>query len=73
MPVYRSVVVALVVAGLGASQTSVSFPDQDGRLIHHADKYGEGERGVVLAHGGQFNKESWTEKAQALGVGGFVC
>ena len=71
MPVYRSVVVALVVAGLGASQTSVSFPNQDGRLIHYADKYGEGERGVVLAHGGQFNKESWTEQAQALRLAGF--
>ncbi len=31
-----------------------------------ADVYGEAERAVVLAHGGQFNKESWKKQAQAL-------
>ena len=61
----RCVAVALVVAGIGASQTLISFPTRDGGLIY-ADKYGEGERGVVLAHGGQFNKESWTEQARVL-------
>ena len=30
-----------------------------------------GTRGVVLAHGGQFNKESWTEQAWALADAGF--
>jgi len=32
----------------------------------YADIYGEGDRAVVLAHGGQFNKESWQKQARAL-------
>lgn len=32
----------------------------------HADLYGKGERGVVLAHGGRFTKESWASQAQSL-------
>ena len=32
----------------------------------YADVYGEGDRAVVLAHGGQFNKESWNRQAEAL-------
>jgi len=32
----------------------------------YADVYGEGDRAVVLAHGGQFNKESWKKQAEAL-------
>ena len=31
----------------------VSFPTQDGGLTH-ANLYGKGDRGVVLAHGGRF-------------------
>jgi len=33
--------------------------------------YGNGDRGVVLAHGGQFNKESWAKQAQTLARAGF--
>jgi len=33
-----------------------------GRSIVYADIYGKGERGVVLAHGGRFNKESWRSR-----------
>lgn len=33
--------------------------------------YGRGGRGVVLAHGGQFNKESWAKQAQILADAGF--
>jgi hypothetical protein len=40
----------------------VSFPTQDGGLIY-ANMYGKGDRGVVLAHGGRFTKESW-EKSE---------
>ena len=36
-----------------------------------ADLYGAGERGIVLAHGGQFNKESWAKQAQTLVTAGF--
>lgn len=52
------------------AQTLVSFPTVDSGLIY-ADLYGKGEHGVVLAHGGRFNKESWTPQAKALAVAGF--
>ena len=48
----------------------VSAPTQDGGVVH-ADVYGQGERGVVLAHGGRFTKESWTVQAEALAKAGF--
>jgi esterase/lipase len=48
----------------------VSFPTQDGGLIY-ANLYGQGKRGVVLAHGGRFNKESWDKQAHLLVKAGF--
>jgi pimeloyl-ACP methyl ester carboxylesterase len=60
------------VGGQDASQPPelVSFPTQDGGLIY-ANLYGKGDRGVVLAHGGRFNKESWEKQAQVLVKTGF--
>jgi len=43
----------------------MSFPTEDGGVVY-ADIYGEGDRAVVLVHGGQFNKESWQKQAHAL-------
>jgi hypothetical protein len=34
--------------------------------VIYADVYGQGDRGVVLAHGGRFNKESWEQQARTL-------
>ena len=48
----------------------VSFATEDGGLIY-ADLYGKGDRGVVLAHGGRFTKESWQQQAQYLARAGF--
>jgi pimeloyl-ACP methyl ester carboxylesterase len=48
----------------------VGIPTQDGGLIY-GDLYGAGYRGIVLAHGGRFNKESWKKQAQALAKAGF--
>src|ERR1051326_7519176 len=48
----------------------VSFPTQDAGLIV-ADLYGQGGRGVVLAHGARFDKESWEKQAQVLAQAGF--
>lgn len=62
--------VALMLAGFAAPQEHVSFPTQDGGLVY-ADVYGRGDRGVVLAHGGRFQKESWKKQAQALAKAGF--
>lgn len=51
-------------------QKTVSFPTEDGGVVF-ADLYGTGERGVVLAHGGRFNKESWAKQARVLADAGF--
>lgn len=64
----------LMLAGVLAAQEKppelVSFTTQDGGTIF-ADVYGAGERGVVLAHGGRFNKESWAKQARELAAAGF--
>src|SRR5579864_9597409 len=70
MSVLCSALFALVLATLGATQRTISFPTKDGGRVC-ADLYGQGTRGVVLAHGGRFNKESWREQAQALASKGF--
>ncbi len=65
------VLLAVVVSTPSAvAQKHVSFPTQDGGVVY-ADLYGKGNRGVVLAHGGQFKKESWKPQAQALAAAGF--
>jgi pimeloyl-ACP methyl ester carboxylesterase len=48
----------------------VSLATEDGGVIH-GDLYGTGRRGVVLAHGGRFDKASWAEQAYALMKAGF--
>jgi pimeloyl-ACP methyl ester carboxylesterase len=63
-------IVALLLACVAAAQKTVSFPTEDGGVVY-ADLYGEGDRAVVLAHGGPFNKESWAKQAQTLASAGF--
>jgi pimeloyl-ACP methyl ester carboxylesterase len=63
-------ILGLLLATVAAAQKAVSFPTADGGLIF-ANVYGEGERAVVLAHGGRFNKESWAKQAQTLAAAGF--
>jgi pimeloyl-ACP methyl ester carboxylesterase len=70
IPFVRTVVTTLALLGLVPASEHVSFPTPDGGVVF-ADVYGKGERGVVLAHGGQFNKESWGRQAQALADAGF--
>ena len=65
-----ALIVVLLLAGATAAQKTVSFPTEDGGLVY-ADVYGEGARGVVLAHGGRFNKESWAQQARTLASAGF--
>jgi len=64
------IIVALLIAANAAAQKTISFPTEDGGTIF-ADVYGDSDRTVVLAHGGQFNKESWTKQAQTLVTAGF--
>jgi pimeloyl-ACP methyl ester carboxylesterase len=66
----RALLATLLLPGLAAARQHVSFPTQDGGVVY-ADIYGKGERGVVLAHGGRFNKESWEKQAHALVKAGF--
>ncbi len=67
--IFGLAIAAAVLAGC-ATPEHVSFPTQDGGVVH-ADMYGDGDRGVVLAHGGRFNKETWATQAQALAQAGF--
>ena len=60
----------LLFANFAVAQKTVSFPTEDGGVVF-ADLYGSSQRGVVLAHGGRFNKESWAPQAQALVNAGF--
>jgi pimeloyl-ACP methyl ester carboxylesterase len=69
-PIHVAIVVFLFVQSLVAQKT-VSFPTEDGGTVY-GDVYGEGSRGVLLAHGGQFNKESWKKQALVLTGAGFV-
>ena len=57
-------------AGFATAQEPVSFSTSDGGMIF-GTLYGTGNRGVVLAHGGRFNKESWAKQARVLEMAGF--
>jgi dienelactone hydrolase len=59
-------------ASQGRGQRTVTIPLPDGPGQVQADLYGEGTRGIVLAHGGQFHKESWKTQAETLARAGFV-
>lgn len=61
--------VLISTAALG--QRTVSIPFSDGTTKIQADVYGSGDRAIVLAHGGRFNKESWSEQAKTLADAGF--
>jgi pimeloyl-ACP methyl ester carboxylesterase len=62
--------VAILFARAIPAQQTVSFLTDDGGEVY-ADVYGAGIHGVVLAHGGQFNKESWKKQATVLATAGF--
>jgi pimeloyl-ACP methyl ester carboxylesterase len=65
-----SIIAAFVFTGVTTAQEHVSFATQDGGTVY-ADVYGKGDRCVVLAHGGRFNKESWEKQARILEAAGF--
>ena len=70
MRILSAILLAACFGQRADAQKTVFFPTQDGGIVF-ADLYGTGERGVVLAHGGQFNKESWAKQAQTLVTAGF--
>jgi pimeloyl-ACP methyl ester carboxylesterase len=61
---------AVLLAGAAAAQQHVSFSTSDGWVIF-ADLYGTGARGIVLVHGGRFEKSSWEPQARVLVKAGF--
>jgi alpha-beta hydrolase superfamily lysophospholipase len=63
-------VVAAVLCAVAHAQDLVMIQTSDGGAVA-AHVYGSGTRGVVLAHGGRFTKESWAEQANALAARGF--
>src|SRR5260370_13534172 len=70
MRAFCVILVTLVLSAVSYAQKTVTFPTADGGVVS-ADSYGTGEHGVVLAHGGRFNKGSWEKQAQALTAAGF--
>jgi pimeloyl-ACP methyl ester carboxylesterase len=66
----RAFLILIALVPIASAQDNISIPTQDGGLIY-ADLYGSGDRGVVLAHGGQFNKESWKPQAEQFAAAGF--
>ncbi len=70
MRAFSVILVTLVLAAASYAQKAVTFPTVDGGVVS-ADSYGAGEHGVVLAHGGRFNKGSWEKQAQALEAAGY--
>lgn len=66
----RIVPLALALAVVAPAQQNVTFGTDDGGLLC-ADLYGQGSNAVVLAHGGQFKKESWRDQALPLASAGF--
>jgi pimeloyl-ACP methyl ester carboxylesterase len=61
---------AFAFAIMAPAQQPISFATEDGGQVC-ADLYGQGSNGVVLAHGGRFNKESWRDQALSLTAAGF--
>jgi len=65
-----AIVAALFLPHFATAQRTISFPTEDGGVVF-ADLYGKGDRAIVLAHGGPFNKESWAKQAERLAAAGF--
>lgn len=67
-PRFLPLILALTLAA-SAQQTLTLTTDDGGQIC--ADLYGHGDKAVVLAHGGQFKKESWRDQASTLTTAGF--
>lgn len=70
MPRILLIAAALLLASLAKAQQTITLPTGDGGLLT-ADLYGNGPKAVLLAHGGQFNKESWAPQAHVLAGAGY--
>src|SRR5260370_27049643 len=69
----RTLLIVLAAAFLvnaAPAQRTIAFPTSDGGVVF-ADLYGHGEKGLVLAHGGELNKESWGPQARQFEAAGY--
>ena len=65
--------IAFVLLALPAiAQQTITISLPDGHSSIQADVYGSGDRGLVLAHGGRFGKESWAPQAKDFAQKGFT-
>lgn len=55
---------------LAQRPVTITVPDKSAPV--HGDLYGSSSRGLVLAHGGRFNKESWKDQATVFANAGFT-
>jgi len=73
-----TIAVAVLVVGCGASESSTADEEQGSDISGEwvslpgtwAVLWGEGERGVVLAHGAAYDAASWESQGQTLGENG---
>jgi hypothetical protein len=63
---------AVLLTGIARAQQTITIPEPDQHATLQADHYGSGDRGIVLAHGGRFGKESWAPQAKILAAKGFT-
>jgi dienelactone hydrolase len=61
-----------LIACAGSAQKPVTIPVAGTTVPVHGDLYSNGPRGLLLAHGGRFNKESWAPQARAFADAGFT-
>lgn len=59
----------VIVPQIAAAQSVIAIPADGGAVA--ADLYGSGDRGIVLAHGGRFDRASWRPQALELAAAGF--
>lgn len=75
MRILIATLAALFSLNVAIAQTTISFPTEDGGVVfadlYQSSEKTSSEKAVVLAHGGQFNKESWRKQAQTLVSAGF--
>jgi dienelactone hydrolase len=62
----------VTITKLAFGQQSVLIPIPNGPARLRADSYGNGKRGLVLAHGGRFDRSSWRKEAEVLAEEGFT-
>ena len=72
MKIVLAAVGLVLIPGTGFAQKPVTIAVPGTAALVHGDLYGSGPRGLVLAHGGRFNKESWAPQARAFAHAGFT-